>query len=119
MKDDLSKDNDMFDAMKRGYLWDAENIKNDLVKIISERNTSNALNHFVRRDGDDKFYFIYDNDCNLFIFEKMIELRCDRESVFSSNQTIEYPIKTAVDIEIAYERFMSMIMENEEGEDDN
>ena len=50
----------------------------------------------------------------MFIFDKMIELRCDRESVFSSHQTIEYPIKSVRDIEIAYERFRSMTMEDDE-----
>jgi hypothetical protein len=50
----------------------------------------------------------------LFIFEGKIEVRCDRENVFSSHQTIEYTIKNISDIEIAYERFKSMTMEADE-----
>jgi hypothetical protein len=114
MADDLSKNNDMFDAIKRGHLWGSEDIKNDLVKIISENSSQISIQHDIRWDFDDKFYYIYDNECNLFIFDKMIELRCDREGVFSSHQTIEYPIKSVRYIEIAYERFRSMTMENED-----
>ena len=114
MTDDLSKNNDLFDAIKRGHLWPAENIKNDLVKIISEHNSSLSTHHDMRWDFDDKYNYIYDNECYLFIFDKMIELRCDRDDVFSSHQTIEFPIKSVRDIEIAYERFRSMTMENED-----
>lgn len=114
MTDDLSKDNDLFDAMKRGHLWPADKIKNDLVRIISEHHNSLSTHNDIRWDFDDKFYYIYDNECNLFIFDKMIELRCDRDDVFSSHQTIEFPIKSVRDIEIAYERFRSMTMENED-----
>ena len=110
MTDDLSKNNDLFDAMKRGHLWPADKIKNDLVKIISEHHNSLSTHHDIRWDFDDKFYYIHDNECNLFIFDKMIELRCDRESVLSSYQTIEFPIKTVKDIETAYEHFRSMIL---------
>ena len=46
----------------------------------------------------------------------MIEVRCDRENVFSSNVSIEYPINNIDDIKTAYERFKSMIMEAEEEE---
>jgi hypothetical protein len=114
MSDDLSKDNDLFDAIKRGHLWPAENIKNDLVKIISEHNSSLSTHHDMRWDFDDKYNYIYDNECYLFIFDKMIELRCDRENVFSSNKTIKYPIKNVKDIANAYEHFMIMTMENED-----
>ena len=114
MTDDLSKNNDLFDAIKRGHLWPAENIKNDLVKIISEHNNSLSTHHDMRWDFDDKYNYIYDNECYLFIFDKMIELRCDRENVWSSNMTLEYSIKSVNDIANAYERFRSMTMEDDE-----
>jgi hypothetical protein len=114
MTDDLSNGNDLFDAIKRGHLWGGEQIAQEIKKYIEANYTSNIISHSMRWDSDDKYRYIYDNECYLFIFEKMIELRCDRDDVYSSHQTIEYPIKSVRDIEIAYERFSSMTMENED-----
>jgi len=114
MTDDLSNGNDLFDAIKRGHLWGGEQIAQEIKKYIEANHTSSIISHSMRWDSDDKYHYIYDNECYLFIFEKMIELRCDRDDVFSSHQTIEYPIKSVKDIEIAYERFRSMTMENED-----
>lgn len=114
MTDDLSNGNDLFDAIKRGHLWGGEQIAQEIKKYIEANHTSSIISHSMRWDSDDKYHYIYDNECYLFIFEKMIELRCDRDGVFSSHQTIEFPIKSVRDIEIAYERFRSMTMENED-----
>lgn len=114
MSEDLSRDNDMFDAIKRGHLWGAEQIAQEIKKIIHANHISSILSHSIRRDREDKYNYIYDNDCYLLIYEKMIELRCDREDVWSSNMTLEYSIKTVTDIANAYERFRSMTMEDDE-----
>lgn len=114
MTDDLSNDNDLFNAIKRGHLWGGEQIAQEIKKYIEVNHTSSIISHSMRWDSDDKYHYIYDNECYLFIFEKLIELRCDREDVFSSHQTIKYPIKNLADIEAAYTRFRSMTMENED-----
>ena len=114
MTDDLSKGNDLFNAIKRGHLWDVENIKIKLEDVISNHHSIFSKNHSLRWDKDEKSNFIYDNDCYLVISEKKIELRCDRDNVFSSHMTIEYEINTVADIESAYERFRSMTMEDED-----
>jgi len=114
MNDDLSKNNDLFNAIKYGHLWDVENIKTNLENVISNHHSMGSKNHSFRWDRDEKFHYVYDNECYLFISEKKIELRCDKENVFSSHQTIEYQINTVADIETAYERFRSMTMEGED-----
>ena len=47
-------------------------------------------------------------------FDGKIEVRSDRENVFSSHQTIKFPIESANDIGDAYEKFVSMTREDEE-----
>lgn len=113
MKKDLSEGNDMFDAIKRGHLWGAENIKDELEKLTAKKSLAFS-NHDMRWDVEDKYHYIYDNECNLFIFDKQIQLRCDRENVFSSHQTVNYEIKSVEDIKEAYDRFCSMTMEDED-----
>jgi hypothetical protein len=114
MSDDLIKKEDLFNIIKHGNSWLNGRIKEELKKIIAEKHSALYLSHSFRWDSDDEYYYIYDNECYLFIFEGKIELRCDRENVFSSHQTIEYTIKNISDIEIAYERFKSMTMEADE-----
>lgn len=114
MSDEIIKKEDLFDVIKHGHMWYDEKIKESLQKIIEKNNSSFADNHSFSWDRDDKYYFIYDNECYLFIFDGRIELRCDRENVFSSHQTINFPIKTNNDIELAYQKFKSMTMEDED-----
>ena len=116
MSDELIKKEDLFNVIKHGHKWYDEKIKEALEEIIENNITSNADNHSMRWDSDEKYYFIYDNECYLFILNGRIELRCDRDNVFSSFQTIDFPVKTNRDIELAYEKFKSMTMEGEDGE---
>ena len=113
MKSDLSKGNDLFNAIKNGHLWEAEVIKGELEKLIVN-STLGFSNHDMRWDVEDKYHYIYDNECYLFVFDKKIQLRCDRENVFSSHQTVNYEINSIEDIKEAYERFCSMTMEDED-----
>jgi len=99
-------------VIKHGHKWSAENIKEELDQHLLIN--SNVLNHEFRYDRDDKYFYIYDNECFLFVFDEKIELRCDRDNVFSENITFTYKIKEAKDIIVAYDKFKSTTMEGEE-----
>jgi len=113
--DKLSKQ-ELIDVLKYGHNWHAERIKGELEKLVVM--SSRAFNHQVQYDTDDKFHYVYDNECYLFVFDGRIEVRCDRDNVFSANQTIEFPIRGEKDILAAYEKFKSTILEGEEDEDE-
>jgi hypothetical protein len=110
-KENISK-KDLFNVIKNGHNWHAEKIKGELHKILATN--SRAFNHELSYENDEKYYYIYDNECYLFVFDGKIEVRCDRENVFSEYQNLTYEIKEANDILLAYETFSSMTMEAEE-----
>jgi hypothetical protein len=92
--------------------WKAKQIKEELNKLLTS--TYLSSNHNWGFDFEDKYHFIYDNECYLFIFDKKIELRSDRENVFSANKTITHQIKNTEDIHEAYRHFWSLTAEGEE-----
>jgi uncharacterized protein (UPF0218 family) len=53
-------------------------------------------------------------NANLFVFDEKIELRSDRENVFSANKKITHQIQKAEDIHMAYRHFWSLTAEDEE-----
>ncbi|TXI12191.1 MAG: hypothetical protein E6Q68_04460 [Polynucleobacter sp.] len=112
MSDEIIKKEDLFNVIKHGQAWYNDKIKEELEKIIAKSNFADE--HYFRWDSDDKYNFIYDNECYLFVYEGRIEVRCDRDNVFSSFKTIEFPIKNLDDIQSAYDCFKSMTMEDEE-----
>jgi hypothetical protein len=114
MSDEIIKKEDLFKVIKDGPAFINEKIKEELEKIIDKAPHSIGGKHHMRWDSDDKYHYIYDNECYLFIIDGKIELRCDRENVWSSNKHYELPAKTYSDIELAYENFQSMTMEDEE-----
>ncbi len=114
MTDKLIEKEDLFNVIKYGHRWHAEKIKEILKIFIDSTNASFANKHIIQWDSDEKCHFIYDNECNLIIFDGKIELRCDRENVFSSDQTVNFPIKNDADIEFAYKSFKSMTMESDD-----
>jgi hypothetical protein len=111
MNDNVRKE-DLFDIIKHGHAWHAQKIRDELDKLTLMN--PNGRHHSIRHDSEDKYYFIYENDCYLFAFDGRIEVRCDRENVFSSNQNFTYEIKEAKDISNAYMNFNYMTMEDEE-----
>jgi hypothetical protein len=114
MSDEIIKKEDLLKVIKDGPAFINEKIKEELEKIIAKTPNSISEKHDMRWDSDDKYHYIYDNECYLFIIDGKIELRCDRENVFSSYKNYEIPIKTYSDVESAYESFKSMTMEDEE-----
>jgi hypothetical protein len=116
MEDDNTiRKEDLLDVIKYGHKWHAKKIKEVLDELLA--NKSNHLNHEFRYDHDDKYHFIYDNECYLFVFDGKIEVRCDRDNVFSSDKTFTHLIKNPKDIISAYEQFNSITMEGEEEDD--
>ena len=107
----LNKSNSI-KAVKIENRLSAKKIKGELDKICLEK--THIFHHFFRYDFEDKYYYIYDNDCYLFVFDKKIEVRSDRENVLSANKTFTHRIKEVEDIQIAYEHFCSMTMEDDE-----
>lgn len=105
-KDEIKKE-DFFTAIKYGHLWQSEKIKEALEKFIESE-------HHFSWDSEDKYHYIYHNECYLFISDKKIEVRCHRDDVFSSHQSFDFEIKTDEDIVSAYEKFKSTTMEDEE-----
>lgn len=106
------KKEDLFNVIKHGHAWHAEKIREELDKLTVMN--PNGLHHSTRYDSEDKYFFIYENECYLFAFDGRIEVRCDRENVFSSDKTFTYDVKEAKDILNAYEHFNSITMENDE-----
>jgi hypothetical protein len=104
--------NELFDVIRHGYVWHSKKIKENLdEKLIA---SSSAFNQEFRYDSEDKYYYIYDNECYLFVFDGKIEVRCDKDNTFSANKTFTYQIKDAQDIVEAYEKFKSITMEEED-----
>lgn len=103
---EIGKD-ELLNAMKYGNVWYAKRIKNEL-------ETMKDSEHAFGWDSDDKFYFIYVNDCYLFIEDGLLTARSDRENVFSANVTAKFPINSVNDIRVAYEKFKAMVLEEEE-----
>ena len=110
-KDNIKKE-DLLNVIKHGHVWHLEKIKDELKKLTIMN--PNGSNHDIRYDSEDKYYFIYETECYLFAFDGKVEVRCDRENVFSSDKTFTYEIKEAKDIMNAYMCFNSMTMEDEE-----
>jgi hypothetical protein len=103
-----------FNKIKHGSDWHSEKIVNHLSGVISNHVSHFGSDHSFRWDSAEKYNYLFDNDCYLFVEDDKIVLRSDRENVFSSNQTIEFPIRNADDVEAAYEKFLSMTMEDNE-----
>jgi hypothetical protein len=112
MSNDNIKKEDLLNVIKHGHAWHLAKIKEELLKLTVMN--PNGSNHSLRYDSDDKNFFIYENDCYLLAFDGRIEVRCDRENVFSSNQNFTYELKDAKDISNAYMCFNSMTMEDDE-----
>jgi hypothetical protein len=101
------------DILKTGNLYDEENIRAEIERLIALRNSA-WTNHDIQRDHIEKMYYLYDNECYLFIFDDKIQVRCDRDNVNSSGMTLNFPIKNKHDISKAYDEFRMMTMEDEE-----
>ena len=106
-----------FEDIKNSH-WTSDAVKTELEKIIAKKSSNVLREHEFRWDSEDSCNYVYDNDCYIFVHDRKIVVRCDRENIFSSDLEIDIPIASERDIEQAYERFVSMTMETEEDEDE-
>jgi len=104
---------DLFNVIKYSNTWINDKIKMELEKVIAKDNYP-FLNSSFRWDSEDKYHYIYDTECYLFIIDGKIETRCDRDNVYSSGKVAKYSISSVEDIELAYNNFASMTMEGED-----
>lgn len=107
---DLSK-KDLFVAIEHGHAWHVERIKAELEKIIASSSKSHCE---IEWDDDDKFYYVWDNECYLFIEDGLISTRSDKDNVASTDKTVNHPINSATDLLIAFHRFIDLTNEGEE-----
>ena len=92
-------------------IWNEDRIKENILVIINK----NPFNDIVLNyDKQDNSYYISNNNCYLSIGNKIIWIGSNRENVFSSDVELEYEIENEIDIFDAYNRFYSMVCEDEE-----
>lgn len=103
--------NDFFDVIKHGYVWHSKKIKEELERLVLLNPIEG--NRDLLYDKDEKYYYMYDNECYLFVLDDEIEVRCDRENVFSSYNKFTHQIKEAKDVLTAYENFNSITLEDD------
>ena len=117
MSDDLKKE-DLLNAIKHGHIWHRERIEDEIKKTIYLHHSNSTRDHsFVWSKGE-KINYIYENECYLLIFDGRIEVRCERENVYSSGVERSISVKNKLDINTAYELFLSMTMEAEDESED-
>ena len=107
---DLSK-KDLFEAIKHGHAWHMQRIKEELDSIIAMRE---KMYIELRWDNEDKFFYLYDNECYLFVEDGLISTRSDKENLPSTDKTINHPINSVDDIKVAYQFFIDLTLEGEE-----
>lgn len=97
----------MFDVIKYGCIWHRNRIKEELEKIISSDDV--AFECEIRRDDDDEFHCIYQNECYLFIKNGAIELRCDRPNEEFESMSDLISINSAADVQAVFARFKDWV----------
>ena len=98
---------DIFEAIKFGHAWHAERIKEELVKLIVNSSYSHLEFDW---DDDDNFYYLYEKECNLFVENGFIELRCDRDDFANPFKVFKHPVNAVTDIQPIFEEFISLIV---------
>ena len=103
-------------VLKTGDQYDAERIQEELEDYISTHTSQHWANHDFRFDCDDKYHYIYDNECYLFVEDYKVTVRCDRERVESEGVNHVIRVKNRKDLVKAYETFYYMTLEDERDE---
>ena len=103
---------DFIGVLKSGHQWHSDKIKDEIEQLLILN--SFVFNHKLSFNIQEKQYYVYDDGCYLFIFDGKIDLRSDRENVFSEGKTITYKINYTDDVSSAYKHFKSLTMEDEQ-----
>jgi len=109
MDNEKISNKDLLDIIKNGHLWPASKIKEHLEKLILFN--SFPFNHDFGYDKDQNIFYVHDDDCYLFIFDRRIEVACNRSDGPSGNQTFDHTINSENDILAAYDHFKSILAE--------
>ena len=102
-----------YKTLKNGSYFPADRIQDEINHLLETKNYR-WTDHSFQRDHDEGYWYIYDNECYLFVFDDKIIVRCDRDAVNSAGQCMTVHIKNKQDIERCYETFRSMTMEDDE-----
>lgn len=107
---DLTKQ-ELLDVIQYGCVWHVKRIKDELEKVIA----GSQLDYLeISWDDDDGgFFYVYDNECNLFVENGAIDLRCDRDSCPNPYKNINHPIKSLKDLEDCFNTFVDMVLEDQ------
>ena len=107
---ELSK-KDLFEAIKHGHAWHMQRIKEELEKIIASSPISYCE---IDWDVDDKFYYLYDAECYLFFEDGLVTTRSDKDNVANTGLTVNHPINSFDDLQVAFKYFIALTLEGEE-----
>ena len=100
-------------VLATGIRYDANDIQEYLEDYISKHSNQRWVNHDFRFDTQDKYHYIYDNECYLFVEDGKVTVRCDRERVDSEGINYIMKIDSEKSIARAYELFYEMTIEEE------
>lgn len=103
-------------TLQTGSCWSPDDIRDEINRLLENKN-HRWTNHYFQRDHIDKYWYIYDNECYLFVEDEKITVRCDRDNVSSSGMTHTIHIENKRDIELAYDEFRMMTMEDDDTEE--
>ena len=107
---------ELFETIKHGHAWYETKIEDEIKNVIASHHPGLTREHYLRWSDSENHNYIYDNDCWLTILNGSIEIKNERENVFSAGVERTIDIKSKEDVENAYKTFLSMTMEGEDEE---
>lgn len=98
----------LFDTIKYGYLWHSKRIAAQLQGEVDQKSGSLFAPFTVRWHQEDKFFYILEGDWMLIVLNDEIELRRISDLPLGLDRPINFQIKRAEDVSIAFARFLSL-----------
>ena len=99
---------EIFLGAKLLKVWDSQTIVKNLNDVIKRHARGVATEHIVNCDNVDELYWIWDNQCSLFVEDGKITLQNNRDDIECEVRNVDFAIKHACDISAAYGKFMEM-----------
>jgi hypothetical protein len=105
---------EIFDVIKTGNPWTAPRISDCLSELFTAYSNKQLSFDYSSNAGQGtNEYIFYSNECSITVSIGRMTIECQRENVFSSGVEIDFEVKSKADIEQAFERFISMTLEDE------
>lgn len=96
-------------VLKHGHAFhDVDNIVKQYSQLLDNDTWFNAK---IGVDAPGLWY-VYSNECYIFIYPGQVTVRCDREGTFSSGVEVSRTITSVKDCELTFQLFKSMTMED-------